>query len=74
MSKIDFEIGDVFCYDDCKYLSPKEDKQQHTRRNHYCTKYNEQVKHQGYHPKICRSVKCYYKRKKVKRYAFITNT
>ena len=36
--------------------------------------YNEHVIHGGYHPKLCRLLKCLYIKKKVERYDFIANT
>lgn len=42
-------IEEIKC-DDCRYLEPKEAKQQ-PRTKHKCTKYDKVLKHLGRHPR-----------------------
>ena len=46
-----------FC-GNCEYLTPTEKEQTNSNEIHWCTKYNKQVKHNGYHPELPRLDKC----------------
>jgi hypothetical protein len=50
-----------FCYDDCTFLSITEKEQNKMGRHkppHLCTKYNKQVKHGAFHPKLMKLNEC----------------
>ena len=47
-----------FCRANCKWLRPTEKEQGSNKPIHICYKYNRQVTHQGFHPKLVKLEEC----------------
>jgi len=48
----------MFCPDNCPHLVPKEYQQLRSKEFHKCRKYDRQVKHYQYHPRLVRLAEC----------------
>jgi hypothetical protein len=52
------ENPDYFCPADCEHLDPAESSQTRKKEPHICRKYQTQVYHEIFHPKLVRCNEC----------------